>query len=77
MRKVLGATVQGLTGGLIYRFLILVALSNLVALPLGYFASNWFINWAWVYPINLGIDIFIFATGISLIAALIAVTSQS
>ena len=77
LRKVLGATVKGLTTGLIYRFLLLVALSNCIALPLGYFASHWFINWAWVSPIALGIDIFMLATGISLTAALIAVTSQS
>ena len=77
IRKVLGASIPGLSGMLITKFLLLVGLSNLIAWPAAYFATNWFLNWAWVYQINLGIDIFIFATLLSLITAVIAVITQS
>ena len=77
IRKVLGATIPGLTGMLIIKFLLLVTLSNLIAWPTAYFVSHWFLNWAWVYQISLGIDIFVIATLLSLITAIIAVISQS
>lgn len=77
IRKVLGASIPGISGMLIYKFLLLVALSNLIAWPLAYFVSDWFLNWAWVYRINLSIEIFVFATALSLIAAIVAVISQS
>ena len=77
IRKVLGASISGISGMLVLKFLFLVMLSNLIAWPAAYFASRWFINWAWVYHTNLDFGIFLIATGISITTAIIAVITQS
>ncbi len=77
VRKVVGATANSILKLLLSKFLFLVILSNLIALPIAYYLSNWFINWAWVYSITLKADIFIFAILLSIITAILAVIFQS
>ena len=77
IRKVVGATANSILKLLLTKFIFLVILSNLIALPIAYFLSNWFINWAWVYSIKLKADIFIFAILLSIITAILAVIFQS
>jgi len=76
VRKVLGASTSGVAFMLLRGFLGLVLLSNALAWPAGYFLSRWFINWAWVYDINISLDIFIAAMLISLLTATLAVVGQ-
>ena len=77
IRKVVGATANSILKLLLSKFMFLVILSNLIALPIAYFLSNWFINWAWVYSIKLKADIFIFTALLSIITAILAVISQT
>jgi len=77
VRKILGASVRGITGKLIIRFMVLVGLANLIALPLGFFNARFIVDMGWVVPIALTLDIFLIATGISIATAVIAVVWQS
>lgn len=77
IRKVLGATISGLSSKLVTQFLMLVGIANLIAWPLAYLGCQWFISWAWVTETKLGIDIFILATIISIVTAIVAVIAQS
>ena len=77
IRKVLGASVPGIIKMLILEFFLLVALSNLIAWPIGYFLANWFLNWAWAVKTGIGIGIFVLAAAVSLFTATAAVISQT
>lgn len=76
VRKALGATVPGIITLLSKEFLKLVAIACVIAIPLGYLAaSRWLEDFA--YHINPGIGIFLLATGIALLIALLTVSYQS
>ncbi len=76
IRKVLGAAVSDIVFLLSNDFLKLVALSLLVAIPLGYFAINrWLENFA--YRIELAWWIFTLAGTIAVLMAFITVSFQS
>jgi len=77
IRKVLGASMQSILKALVSSFLFLVILSNIIAWPIAIFCTNWFLEWAWAYKTNIGIEIYIFAAVSSLLAAIIAVIFQS
>jgi len=77
IRKTLGASAPGVVKMLISEFVILIALSNIIAWPIAYFCSNWFLQWAWVYKTRLSIAIFIFAALLSLCTAIISVIFQT
>ncbi|MCD4818705.1 MAG: ABC transporter permease [Candidatus Cloacimonetes bacterium] len=77
IRKVVGATANSILKLLLSKFMFLVILSNFIALPIAYYLSHLFINWAWVYSIKLKADIFIFAALLSIIIAIPAVIFQS
>lgn len=77
IRKVLGASVPGLVKMLLTESFILVCISNIVAWPLAYYVSNWFLNWAWVYKTGINVNIFIFAALLSLITGFLAVISRT
>jgi ABC-type antimicrobial peptide transport system permease subunit len=54
IRKVLGASSQGLTLLLLRNFLIIVVLSNVVAWPIGWkLMSNWLSEFSYQQPMNL------------------------
>jgi putative ABC transport system permease protein len=76
IRKVLGASVQGITLLLSKEFIGLVLLANLIAWPIVYFSLNaWLRKFA--YRTNMGIWIFAAAGLLSLAIALLAVSYQS
>jgi predicted permease len=76
IRKVLGASVTGLTGLLSKEFLQLVGLSALIAFPLAWFAMD---RWLQQFAYRIGVEWWIFvAAGLSaLVIALLTVSFQS
>ncbi len=76
IRKVLGATVRSLVWLLSNQFNRLVLIGIVMAIPLGYWAGNqWLQNFA--YRTNIGWDIFLWAGLITLLTAFLAVIYQS
>jgi putative ABC transport system permease protein len=76
IRKVLGASVTSIVRLLSKEFLILVALANLIAWPIAYFAmSRWLEGFA--YRISISLDTFLLAALFALIVTLITVSSQA
>jgi putative ABC transport system permease protein len=76
IRKVLGASVNGIIALLSKDFIKLVLLANLIAWPLAYFAmSNWLQDFA--YRIDLGWRVFALAGGLALLIALLTVSVQA
>jgi len=76
IRKVLGATVTGVTLLLSRQFIKWVLIANLVAWPVAYFVMKvWLNNFA--YRTSLGLDIFILSGLIAFVIALLTVSFQS
>jgi putative ABC transport system permease protein len=76
VRKVLGATVPGIILLLSKDFLKLVAIACVIAIPLGYFvAQKWLEDFA--YHIDLGVGIFLAASGLAVPIALVTVSYQA
>jgi putative ABC transport system permease protein len=76
IRKVMGATVSRISLIMVKEFTILILLSSIVAWPLAwYWARNWLREFA--YKAEPGITIFISATLIAILIALITVISQT
>jgi len=76
IRKVLGASVAGITALLSKDFLKLVVLSAVIAFPVAAWAMN---NWllGYTYRINIGWWVFIAAGGLSILIALVTISFQS
>ena len=76
IRKVLGASIQTIWQMLSKQFIILVLLSLVIALPVGYyFSSQWLMEYS--YRIQINFWIFMMAGGIILGITLITVSYQS
>jgi putative ABC transport system permease protein len=76
IRKVLGASVGSIVQLLSREFLLLVALANLIAWPIAYFAmSRWLEEFA--YRINIGMGTFLLAAAFALLITLITVSTQA
>jgi ABC-type antimicrobial peptide transport system permease subunit len=76
IRKVLGASVMGLTGLLATEFMQLVAISCLIAFPLAWwFMKNWLQNYA--YRTNVQIWVFLAAGSLALFIALATISFQA
>ncbi len=76
IRKVLGASVMGITGMLSKDFIRLVAIAFLIAAPLGYYVMGlWLENFA--YKIELGYTVFILAGVVSFLIAWFTVGFES
>lgn len=76
IRKVLGASVLGITVLLSKDFIRWIFIANLIAWPAAYFALNkWLQNFA--FRINIGLETFIFAGLLALLIALLTVSYQS
>ena len=76
IRKVLGATVAGLTGLLSKDFLKLVCISCIIAFPIAWWAIN---NWLQSYQYRISIQWWVFAMAgvVSLVIALATVSFQA
>ncbi|MEX0662266.1 MAG: FtsX-like permease family protein [Balneolaceae bacterium] len=76
IRKVMGASVNGIILLLSRDFAKLILISITIASPLAWFSLNkWLQNFA--YRTELGIDIFLIAGGFALLVALLTVSWQS
>jgi putative ABC transport system permease protein len=76
IRKVLGASVPNIVGMLSKDFILLVVIAFVVAVPLGYYAMNqWLENFA--YKIELGITVFILSGVVSFLIAWFTVGFES
>jgi putative ABC transport system permease protein len=76
IRKVLGASVSGIVRLLAKEFLILVAVANLIAWPVAYWAMS---RWLQSFAYRTGIDplLFVLSAAIALTIALITVSYQA
>lgn len=77
IRKVLGASASGIVRMLTKDFLKLVAIANLIAIPLAYFMMRSMINYLYTYPIKIGVEIFIITAVLSLLIAFLTVASHT
>jgi putative ABC transport system permease protein len=77
IRKVLGASVSGIVRMLIKDFMKLVIIANIIAIPVAYLFMNRLIHFVYSYPVNIGADIFLMCTVLSLLVAFITVSSQT
>lgn len=76
IRKVLGASIGSIVGLLSKDFLLLVALSAIIAFPVTWFAmQNWLSDFA--YRIDISWWIFIVAAAIALLIAFITISAQT
>ena len=76
IRKVLGASVQGIIAMLSKDFLKLVIVASLIAFPIGWFAMNkWLQDFA--YRINISWWVFIIAGFVAVLIALITISYQA
>jgi len=76
IRKVLGATVSSIIRLLVNEFVILITISNLIALPAAYFVMNrWLENY--VYRINMGWTVFAASGLAALLIALVTISFQT
>ncbi len=76
IRRVLGATVSQVIMLLSKEFTKWVLIANLIAWPLGYYATRkWLQNFA--YRMTVGVEIFIFAAALALILALCTIGYQA
>lgn len=76
IRKVLGATVTNIVGLLSKDFLKLVALGFVIAIPIAWYAMNWWLA-DFAYKITIGPWVFMVAGGLALLIALATVSWQS
>ncbi len=76
IRKVLGASVGSIVGLLSREFLLLVAIANLIAWPIAYYAmGRWLEEFA--YRTNISLGTFLLAAAFALIVTLITVSTQA
>lgn len=77
IRKVLGASVSGITGLLSKDFLKLVIISSLISFPVAWWLiNNWFLQ-DYEYRIRINWWVFIVAAGLALIIALLTISFQA
>ena len=77
IRKVLGASASRIVRMLARDFIKLVAIANLIAIPIAYFMMNAIIRFIYAYPISIGVEIFIITTILTLLIAFLTVFSQT
>jgi putative ABC transport system permease protein len=76
VRKVLGSSVPGIVALLSRQFSLWVLAANLIAWPIAYFAMHRWLN-GFAYRTSLGLDVFVLAGAISLLAAALPIGFQS
>lgn len=76
IRKVLGSSVQGIVGLLSKEYLTLVLIGFVLGVPVSYlWISTWLNEFA--YKTTIGVDVFIFTFGITILVAMLAVFYQA
>ncbi|MFC1492668.1 ABC transporter permease [candidate division KSB1 bacterium] len=77
IRKVLGSSVNGIIKLLVSDFMLLVLISNVIAIPVSIFGLKLFLQWTWKYNTGVDYSYFVFASLITLMTAVIAVIFQT
>lgn len=77
IRKVLGASVSRIVRMLTKDFIKLVAVANIIAMPIAYFMMNAIFRFVYAYPIKIKADIFFLTAGLTLVIAFMTVASQT
>ncbi len=77
VRKVLGASVPGIIRLLLFGFLKLVVIANLIAWPLTYFLLKQFLGWAWAYRTDISLTVFAASAILTLTMAVLSVIYQT
>jgi ABC-type antimicrobial peptide transport system permease subunit len=75
IRKVLGASVSRIVGMFTKDFIKLVAIANLIAIPIAYLMMNALIHFVYAYPISIGAEIFVITAGLTLLIAFLTVSA--
>jgi putative ABC transport system permease protein len=76
IRKVFGAPVKTITGMLSREYIILIVISLLISVPLGYYAmSKWLEGFA--YKIKPGVIVFVLSGLVSVLIALLTISIES
>jgi len=73
VRKVLGATVSGITKMLISETFVLIVIANVIAWPVTYFLVNKFLQYSWAYTTGVALRFFVYAGVLVLAPSLTAV----
>ncbi len=76
IRKVLGATVSGIIVNINKEFAYLVLIANLLAWPVAYFVMDRWLQ-TFAYRVNLGLSSFVLAAAISLVIAMLTISTQA
>jgi putative ABC transport system permease protein len=77
IRKAHGASFREIVQLLLFDFLKLIVLANLIALPMTYYGTRKLLQEILVYPMNIGLGVFILIGFLSLVLAFIAVIYQT
>jgi len=77
VRKVLGASVPGIIRLLLFGFLKLVLIANIIAWPLTYVLLKRFLGWAWAYTTDISVMFFVLAGVMTLLFAVLSVVYQT
>ncbi len=77
IRKVLGASVACIVRMFTEEFIKLVAIANLLALPVAYLMMNAMIQFIYAYPTAIGSGIFLLTAGLTLLIAFLTVSVQT
>jgi putative ABC transport system permease protein len=77
VRKVLGASVPEIIRLLLFGFLKMVIMANIIAWPLTYVLLKRFLDWAWAYTTDISIMIFIVTGLLTLFFAALSVVYQT
>ncbi len=76
IRKVLGASILNIVSLFGKEFVVLIVIAFLIAAPVAYFVMhNWLENFA--YKINIGVNIFLVAIGVSFLIAAMTIAYQA
>ena len=59
IRKVLGATIPGISRLFLKKYLKMIIIANLIAIPAGYFAAKFLLDYAFAYNPGFNISIYI------------------
>jgi putative ABC transport system permease protein len=76
IRKILGATITGITMMLSKQFIVLVLISNIIAWPVAYYmVNNWLKEFA--YRIDISMWVFLLSGTLALVIALVTVSTNA
>jgi putative ABC transport system permease protein len=77
VRKVLGASVPEIIRLLLFGFLKMVIVANIIAWPLTYVLLQRFLDWAWAYKTDISLVIFVVTGVLTLVFAILSVVYQT